>query len=280
MTIAASAVAHILEDRTVSANAEAIWCARRVGHGRLVLDLDRLLDRSSPLDPAEPWSATWSAIRRRIAVLPGARERADETAAGIVRRGLEDHALAIRGRGAIGEIIDRRLVADLEALDPLNADESSLDPVVIESHWGRTRGSGGGRTWTWRRRLVAASIGGGIAAVVGGLVLKTESAVSTAGLAAAASLPLLGRRLGTHAVPANPGPDPHGSEAIRVGAGWVETGSGRRRHRDDVVTTVLRERDDVDRIEVRLVGVERVVRLRFESVHDPAFRAFWSRWAA
>lgn len=277
MTIAAPAVAHILEDRSVSANAGAMWCASRVGDGRLLLDLDRLVDRTSPLDPAEPWSNAWSAIRRRIAVLPCARERATATAAGIVRRGIEEHALEIRDHGGIREIVDRRLAASLDAL---TAEGSSLEPAIVESHWGQTRSSGGGRTWTWRRRLVAASVGGGIAAVVGGLVLKTESTMSTAGLAAAASLPLLGRRLGTHPVPANPGPDPHGSEAIRVGAGWVETGSGRRRRREDVVTTVLREGDDSDRIEVRLVGVDRVVRLRFESVDDPAFRAFWSRWAA
>ena len=259
------------------ADAGLVWCARHAGDGRLVLDLARLVDRHRPLDPSEPWIDAWSAIRRRIAVLPCARERAESTTAGIVRRGLEEHALEIRDHGGIREIVDRRLAASLDAIAGRASD---LDPVIIESHWGQTRGSGGGRAWTWRRRLVAASIGGGIAAVVGGLVLKTETAVSTAGLAAAAAVPLLGRRLGTSGVPENPGPDPHGSEAIRVGAGWLETGSGRRRHRDDVVTTVMTERDGSDRIEVRIVGTDRIVRLRFESVDDPAFLAFWTRWAA
>ena len=109
-------------------------------------------------------------------------------------------------------------------------------------------------------------------------MLKTEYAVAV-GLAVTAALPLIGRR-GRQVDSGNPGPDPHGSEAIRVGPGWIETGSGRRRHRDGVVTTVLRERDDSDRIEVRIIGAERIVRLRFESVNDQAFRSFWARWAA
>ena len=67
---------------------------------------------------------------------------------------------------------------------------------------------------------------------------------------------------------------------IKVGRGWLETGSGRRRFASRAITMILRESCDSEAIEVRIVSDARVVRLRFESVDDPRFRAFWIRWGA
>ena len=295
MTLAVSAVSHSLAIDASPVSAGPLWCAHRADSGRLLVNLQRLEDVHHPLDRTEPGFEAFSAIRRRISVVPGARDQARRMVAGIVRRGLEEQALGLRIEGMarvpehpLHEVVDHRIASSLDAIA---RDESVDAPVVIESHWGPTRGSGGSRPSGWRRRLVAASIGGGVLAVVIGWLLKTEYAV-VAGLALTATMPLLGGRVGaragtslagrlqTHAVPENPGPDPHGSEAVRVGAGWIETGSGRRRHRTEVVTTVAHERDDSDRIEVRIVSPARVVRLRFESLNDENFRAFWARWAA
>ncbi len=247
----------------------------------LIMDLGRFLDGRVPLDPNDPCIDTWSSLRRSISVLPGARDHHATIAAGIVRRGLEDHAMAIRERLGIGLIVDSRLVHALNAAAERDQQPEDADgPIRIETNWGPTRSSGGGHASTWRRRIIAASIGGGVAAVAGGLLIKTESAVATAGFIAAASVPLLGRRLAFDATPTNPGPDPHGSELVLVGDGWLETGSGRRRCRRSTVTTVMRQSDDSAQIEVRIVGADRVIRLRFASVEDPTFVAFWSRWAA
>ncbi len=247
----------------------------------LIMDLGRFLDARVPLDPNDPCLDTWTTLRRSISVLPGARRHHAATAAGIVRRGLENHAMAMRERLGIDLIVDSRLVHALD--DAADGDpESGIPegPIRMETNWGPTRSSGGGHASTWRRRIIAASIGGGVVAVAGGLLIKTESAVATAGFLAAASVPLLGRRFAPEATPANPGPDPHGSESVLVGDGWLETGSGRRRLRSNTVTTVMRQSDESARIEVRIIGADRVIRLRFESVEDPTFVAFWSRWAA
>lgn len=295
MTLAVSAVSHNLAIDASPVSAGSFWCARRSAPGRLLVNFQRLEDVHHPLDRTEPGFEAFAAIRRRISVVPGARDQVGRMVAGIVRRGLEDQAIGLRtdgmARGSehpLHEVVDHRLASSLDAIA---RDESADTPIVIESQWGPTRGSGGSRPTNWRRRLLAASIGGGVLAVVIGWLLKTEYAV-VAGLALTATMPLISGRIGArtglrldgrprnHTNSDRPGPDPHGSEAIRVGRGWIETGSGRRRHRTDMVTTVAPERDDSDRIEVRIVSPARVVRLRFESLNDENFRAFWARWAA
>ena len=291
MTLAASAVLHDIPIDRALASAGSFWCARRVENGRLLINLQRLESANHRLDPMEPAFDALMAIRRRISVVPCARGHVRSMVAGIVRRGIEEQVLGLRTEGLarhpedpLREVVDHRLATSIDAIA---RDEAVDDSIVIESHWGPTRGSGGSRPTNWRRRLVAASIGGGVAALIGGWLLKSEY-VAAFGLAISAAMPLVGRRSitrsglrsGHQSTGDNPGPDPHGSEAIRVGRGWIETGSGRRRHRDAVVTTVLRERDDSDRIEVRIIGADRIVRLRFESVNDQDFRSFWARWAA
>lgn len=248
--------------------------------GRFELDFPSLTNGTVPIRDDAPGRDAWASIRHKVAVLPGARRHASATTAGIIRRSIEEHAIELRERLGLREIVDRRLAFDLD--DIVDRERCPDDKtVVIRSRWGRTRASGGRRRFGWRRSLVAASIGGLLAAVLGDALLRGESPASLAGLfGLASSWGFLGGRFDTATVPSNPGPDPHGSEVVKVGRGWIETGSGRRRHRQDMVTTVAFESDASERIEVRIVGVERVVRLRFDSLADPDFRAFWSRWAA
>jgi hypothetical protein len=68
------------------------------------------------------------------------------------------------------------------------------------------------------------------------------------------------------------------NENIEVGLGVIRTASGRKRERQDTVTMVFHEPNSSDRIEVRIVGMDRVVRLRFDSRRDPRFQIFWPRW--
>jgi hypothetical protein len=68
------------------------------------------------------------------------------------------------------------------------------------------------------------------------------------------------------------------NERIEVGLGVIRTESGRQRERQSTVTMVFHEPNSSDRIEVRIVGLDRVVRLRFDSRRDPRFQIFWPRW--
>ena len=69
-----------------------------------------------------------------------------------------------------------------------------------------------------------------------------------------------------------------GDESIRIGSGWIETASGRRRIREEFVTVVLGHIDQDRRVDVRLISIDRTIRLRFGSIADRRFRRFWTRW--
>lgn len=244
---------------------------------RLVVDLQTLTDTSTSLDARDPLTATWREVRRRILVVPGPRDRHQAVAAGIVRNAIEDHALDLRRDHAVREIVDAAVASDLDRVSATTGSEDDVqEPVtMVTSIRSVTRIL----TPTAGRGMVAASVGGGVLALLGGVLVRPEASVSAAGVLVAA-MPLAWRR--RERGPRRPMFDRAGRdrERIEVGPGWIRTDSGRRRCRDEVVTTVLRSRVDSPWIEVRLVGLDRVVRLRFNSVDDPAFRAFWIRWAA
>ena len=111
------------------------------------------------------------------------------------------------------------------------------------------------------------------------VALLFDALVVHAGLATSALLPL-GRAKVIDRSRRSRNRSLFGSEWIKVGRGWLETGSGRRRFASRAITMILRESCDSEAIEVRIVSDARVVRLRFESVDDPRFRAFWIRWGA
>ncbi|MDG2021335.1 MAG: hypothetical protein P8J59_05250 [Phycisphaerales bacterium] len=84
-----------------------------------------------------------------------------------------------------------------------------------------------------------------------------------------------------HVMGRKPAPAPSASrrnEQIEVGLGKIRTESGRERLRQNTVTMAFHEPNSSDRIEVRIVGLDRVIRLRFDSRRDPRFQMFWPRW--
>ena len=115
------------------------------------------------------------------------------------------------------------------------------------------------------RRLGRAAVLG--ATIMAGLLAltKIESVLASAGLALATALPFV--RIARRSARNESRPTPaFGSERVRVGRGWIETNSGRRRRSEQVLTTVMKESETCDRIEVRIIGATRVIRMRFESL--------------
>lgn len=219
-------------------SAEAsIEVASREGQGCLMVDVDRLLDASVPLDPSIPGFEAWTKIRQTLTVFPFPRGDRRPMAEGVMREDLECHAVELGARCDVWMIIDRRLQRLLP--NPSSTRSAShLLPSVITTNWTEEEAEGSSRN-RWSQFFFRYA---------------------------------LGRK---------PKPRPSASrrnENIEVGQGVIRTASGRKRERQDTVTTVFHEPNSSDRIEVRIVGMDRVVRLRFDSRRDPRFQIFWPRW--
>lgn len=245
----------------------------------LSLDLQALTDLSRPISKDAAFHSTWSSIRRTIEIFPIPRHgNRQAVAAGIVRQEIECHAITLLETNGVDEIVDRRLESDLGVIlaGPASGDQ---EVIQMETGWGPRRrpdGRAGGLHWPWAM-LISSATG---LVIFGVLVLmaKLESALALAGGVTLAVIPVIQARV--HRPEDLPlRPTPFGSETIKVGRGWLETASGRRRRRDEVVTMVFRESESDQRIEVRIIGPTRVVRLRFESLHDHRFVEFWRRWS-
>ena len=210
--------------------------AWQVDGGRLLVDVDQLLDASIALDASAPGFDEWKRIRETVTVFPFPRGDRRPMAEGIIREELERHAVKLGRHDGISMIIDRRL----ERLLPDSSDSGSashLLPSVIETNW--------------TDELLAASENR-FARFFSQYVLGKKPQVS----------PSASRR----------------NEKIEVGLGVIRTESGRTRRRQETLTMVFHEPNSSDRIEVRIVGEDRVVRIRFDSRRDPRFQAFWPRW--
>lgn len=245
----------------------------------LSLDLQALTDLSRPISQDAVLHSIWYSIRQTIEIFPIPRHgHRQAVAAGIVRQEIESHAIAMLDADGVDEIVDRRLESALAAI-PAGPASGEQEVVSMETGWGPRRRPDGRMArsqWPW-----AMLISGATGLVIFGVLLllaKLESALVLASGITLASIPMIQTRLQrSEQLPRRA--DPFGSETIKVGRGWLETASGRRRRRDEVVTMVFRESENNQRIEVRIIGPTRVVRLRFESLQDLRFVEFWRRWS-
>ena len=153
-------------------------------------------------------------------------------------------------------MIDDRYLSALS--DLVSKTPVPLTPVRIACRWG---GQADPRiSPRWHRRLFS----------------RLTVSNSSRGGTSAGFPPVLDRMFGK-------GPSTRRStsdESIRIGPGWIETASGRRRIREEFVTVVLGHLEQDRRIEVRLISIDRAIRLRFDSIADKRFRRFWTRWRA
>lgn len=220
----------------VSAVGRPSAIAWQVGGGRLLVDVDQLLDASTALDASAPGFDEWKRIRETLTVFPFPRGDRRPMAEGVIREELERHAFELGRRDGISMIIDRRL----ERLLPdssASGSASHLLPSVINTNWTEELPAASGNRW---------------AQSFARFVLGREPQVS----------PSASCR----------------NERIEVGMGVIRTESGRKRLRQETITMIFHEPNSSDRIEVRIVGVDRVVRVRFDSRRDPRFQVFWPRW--
>jgi len=222
---------------------------------RMRVDVDRVLDPGASSDRNSPLFETWSSLRRTVGLNlgPGRGDRSFD--AGLLRNEVEQHALALQNRFGITEIVDLRHVDALEEMKHASRVDST--PIRIACRWGGTQAP---RTAPrWHRRLLSRMI-----------EFRSNRASSNAGLP-----PILHNVFGNRAKN-----ETGNGDSVRVGPGWIETASGRRRRRDEFLTSILGHVDPDPRIEVRLISIERTVRLRFDSVSDQRFQRFWTRWTA
>ena len=246
----------------------------------LSVDLPRLSDPDRDLPcRADGLGEVWSEIRRTLEIFPVPRHGNRRlVAAGLVREGIERQALMLFDRFGIDEIVDRRLQSDLDRI-PAGPAADAPDAVTFDTGWGgQRRPDGKGVAGSERFWACAMGLLGLLLLAMIAMSARLGSMLTVAGGTALAAMPLLQVRLNRRTTPSGR-PRPFGNERVKVGRGWIETASGRRRRRDQVVTSVLRQSEDDERIEVRIVGANRVVRFRFESVTDHRFVEFWRRWS-
>lgn len=246
----------------------------------LSLDLPRLSDPDRNLSSRDDGlQHIWNDIRRTLEIFPMPRHgNRRSVAAGLVREGIERQALVLFERHGIDEIVDRRLEADLD-LVPAGPGVDDPDVLSFDTGWGgQRRPDGRDDARSSRIRVCLASLFGLVLLAMIVMSARLGSMLTFAGGTALAAMPLLHVRLNRRASSSGR-PRPFGDERVKVGRGWIETASGRRRRRDEVITSVLRQSESDERIEVRIIGPNRVVRLRFESVTDHRFIEFWRRWS-
>lgn len=245
----------------------------------LSLDMETLADLQRPMPKHDASDPIWSSIRQAIEVFPVPRHgNREAVAAGVARQEIECHAMTLFETEGVDEIVDRRLESDLGSI-PAGPATGDDEVISMETGWGPRRRPDGREARSRRRVTMLISAVTGLV-VFGALLLlaKLESALALAGGGTLAAWPLIHARI-QRSESHPPKPLPFGSETIKVGRGWIETASGRRRRRDDVVTTVFLESETDRRLEVRIIGPTRVVRLRFESIQDVRFVEFWRRWS-
>ena len=244
----------------------------------LSLDMETLADLQRPVPKHEASDPIWSSIRQAIEIFPVPRHgNREAVAAGVARQQIECHAMTLFETEGVDEIVDRRLESDLGSI-PAGPATGDDEVISMETGWGPRRRPDGREARSQPRVTMLISAVTGLM-VFGALLLlaKLESALALAG-GTLAAWPLIQTRI-QRSVSHPPKRLPFGSETIKVGRGWIETASGRRRRRDDVVTTVFQESETDRRLEVRIIGPTRVVRLRFESIQDVRFVEFWRRWS-
>ena len=249
-----------------------------LGGATLCVDVAGLADSSRPLRSNDGLESIWSEIRRTIDVFPSPRHgRRAEFRTGIARRKLEEHANELRQEAEVDLVLDRTLVGRVAGISTV---EGAQHPTSLRTGWSAPRRSDGRASTDWpTKRSTCLGVVGILILVAAFVALLFDALVVHAGLATSALLPL-GRARMIDRSRRSRNRSLFGSEWIKVGRGWLETGSGRRRFASRAITMILRESCDSEAIEVRIVSDARVVRLRFESVDDPRFRAFWIRWGA
>ncbi len=235
-TIRSGSTKATVDERGATSGAEALDVAWRVGHGRLLVDVGHLLEKSVILDPSAPGFDEWMRIRQTLTVFPFPRGDRRPMAEGVIREELERHAVELGRRCEINMIVDRRLERLLPESESTGS-ASHLLPASINTNWGEDSEDSSGNRWS---RFFSRHV------------------------------------LGRKAVPA-PSANRR-NEQIEVGLGKIRTESGRERLRQNTVTMAFHEPNSSDRIEVRIVGMDRVIRLRFDSRRDPRFQVFWPRW--
>ena len=223
------------------------------GERRMRVDIDQILDPRASSDRNSPLFETWTSLRRTVGLNLGPGGSGRSFDAGMLRNEVEQHALELRSRFGITEIVDLRYVDALG--ETTRGSRIDSNPIRISCRWG---GKPDPRIAPrWHRRLLSRIID-----------YRSNRASSNAGLP-----PVLHNVFGNRtSIEAGNG------ESVRVGPGWIETASGRRRHRDEFLTSILGHVHPDPRLEVRLISIERTIRLRFDSVSDERFQRFWARW--
>lgn len=244
----------------------------------LSIDLERLADPRLDLRSVDRQDPVWSAIRRTLEIFPSPRHgNRRSVLSGIARQEIERHGLELLEGSGVARVVDRRIE---EELGSIPAGSGHVDDVFeFETGWSSPRRHDGhaSRNDTIRRAGGLLLLGSVIVAATM-VMTRFESILASAGIVAAGVIPFMRRSRSIHDRESRATPA-FGSERVRVGRGWIETGSGRRRRSEQVLTTVLRESEVDDRIEVRIIGATRVIRMRFESATDRRFVEFWRRWA-
>ncbi len=228
------------------------------GSNRLLLDLESFLDPSVAIDDTDPLFETWYEMRRVVMTHPAPRRVDRAFRSGLLRNTIEQHTLDLGRKLGVDAIVDRRYAPELRSI--LDGDSASCTPVRLSCRWG---GGGVGMRASargWHRRL-----------------LSRFTEPRSSGRNSTTVFPPILNRAFTRKISSTSTLD---DESIRIGSGWVETASGRRRTRGELVTTVLGHSDRDRRIEVRLVSIDRTIRLRFDSIMEDRFTSFWTRWNA
>lgn len=256
----------------------------------LSLDVERLADPRIDLEETDRRDPVWSAIRRTLEIFPSPRHgNRRSVLAGLVRQEIERHGLELLEGSGVVRVVDRRIEDDLVTIPAGSGDAD--DVFEFETGWSAPRRHDGHAARGDSASRLGVILMVGSVAILAMLFLtrfesilillalaRLEPVLASTGIVAAGALPLVRRPCSSGSRESRPTPA-FGSERVRVGRGWIETGSGRRRRSEQVLTTVMRESETNDRIEVRIIGPNRVIRMRFESVNDRRFVEFWRRWA-
>ena len=256
----------------------------------LSLDVERLADPRIDLEETDRRDPVWSAIRRTLEIFPSPRHgNRRSILAGLVRQEIERHGLELLEGSGVVRVVDRRIEDQLVMIP---AGSGHVDDVFeFDTGWSAPRRHDGHVARTSPVSRLGWILMLGSVAILTLLVLtrfesilillalaRMEPILASTGILAAGTLPFVRRSRSSGSRESRPTPA-FGSERVRVGRGWIETGSGRRRRSEQVLTTVMRESEADDRIEVRIISANRVIRMRFESATDHRFVEFWRRWA-
>ncbi len=212
---------------------------------RLSIDMDRLCVAESSSADDGLLGDLITTMTWRSAMLPGGRVPRTSVRWAIARQLFEERAFELRNRHGVCEIVDAGLQSGIDRI--VAGDARSAAPTIIMTNPARLLERRPGRIRRLAHRVSEAKPWGRAHRI------DVEHPVA---------------------------PGVRGTEYVDLGDGWLETDSGNRRHRRDTVTLLFREPGTTGRLDVRVVGVERILRLRFTGIEHPAFVRFWSRWSA